>query len=96
MARMGRYCKAYPLERVAAFPGWAAAVAEGGDPGEAQDGGDVVFVQEDLVVTRGIYRDEEVLFDAITPEWKEFCEGVLKFAVPDYLADEEPAPAVQS
>jgi hypothetical protein len=89
MAQMGRYCKAYPLDRVAAFTGWTAAAGASAAGGEAGDDNEIVFVQEDLAVTRGIYRDEDVLFDVVTPEWKEFCERVLKFAVPDYLDDDE-------
>ena len=89
MATMGRYCKAYPLERLRAFPGWYEAAGharpDDGDPAagpRALTGDAVVYVQEDYTVTDGIFRDEHVLFDAVTPEWKTFCHDVLHFEIP--------------
>lgn len=30
-----------------------------------------------------MWHDEDVVFDQVTPEWKDFCEHMLEFAVPD-------------
>jgi hypothetical protein len=49
---------------------------------------DYLFVQENYVVTDGIFLDEHVIFDAVTPEWREFCERTLQFQIPDYAVAE--------
>ncbi|HEV2860058.1 MAG TPA: ankyrin repeat domain-containing protein [Pyrinomonadaceae bacterium] len=67
------YCRAYPLEELRRFPGWP----EGGDEAE------VVFLHHDLTVTRSVWRDSGVVFDGVTPEWREFVSGVLDFHAPD-------------
>jgi len=89
MASVGRYCKAYPIDRLRAFSGWTDG--DGVTP-DAPDT-DVVFLQEDLVVTSGIYVDEGIIFDRVTPEWREYCERVLQFRIPDYIRQDEPSPA---
>jgi hypothetical protein len=51
-----------------------------------------LFVQENFVVTDGIFLDENIIFDDVTPEWKTFCETTLDFSVPNYeLAPPDPA-----
>jgi hypothetical protein len=54
-------------------------------PEEAADSGEVTeffFLHDDYVVTASVYRDEQVTFDHVTPDWKAFCEGVLNFTAP--------------
>ena len=48
----------------------------------------IVYVQENYVVTDGIYLDEGIIFDAVTPEWMSFCKDTLKFEIPDYITEE--------
>jgi hypothetical protein len=87
---MGAYCKAYQLHQLRAFPGWRenAAAARPGDhdasgaPRVLTDG-DVVYLQENHVVTDGIFKDENVLFDAVDDAWKDFCRETLGFAIPE-------------
>ncbi|HEX8690998.1 MAG TPA: hypothetical protein VF746_01050 [Longimicrobium sp.] len=101
MAEMGRYCKAYHVRSLREFPGWAprlenlrpdARVVDGEEVertrAELHDD-DILYVQETYVVTDGIFLDENVVFDAVTPEWEEFCRGVLGFELPP---DEAPRP----
>jgi hypothetical protein len=88
MATMGRYCKAYPLARFREFSDWPAAPSVDAGPGNAgpdwaDEAPDYLFLQESLVVTAGIFIDEEVVFDRLTPEWEAFCRDTLGFAVPD-------------
>jgi hypothetical protein len=45
---------------------------------------DHLYLQENYVVTDGIFIDEDIIFDDVTPEWKDFCKNALKFAVPVY------------
>lgn len=46
---------------------------------------DVVFIHQDFTVTESMWHGENVIFDRVTPEWKEFCTQVLGFKVPDDL-----------
>jgi hypothetical protein len=100
MAIMGRYCKAYAVEQLRKFPGWrerldALAPIENEEEGTEQPrtslaDDDYLFLQETFVVTDGIFQDEHVVYDDVTPEWKAFCSGELAFEIPDYAQAEEP------
>jgi hypothetical protein len=102
MKRMGRYCKAYPIERFREFPGWkedprglrreeaTEAVGEAGAERQLGDG-DFLYLQEDLTVTDGVFLGENVVYGDVTPEWAEFCRDSLKFEIPPECA-EQPAP----
>ncbi len=83
MAVMGRYCKAYSVGALEQYPAWQPKAVQ---PRE-DDGipAEIVFIQEDYTVTRGVFLDENVVFDEITPEWKLFCEQVLQFRIPEDL-----------
>ena len=103
MAKMGRYCKAYPIERFREFSGWTEntqnmrdekqqgvgkeADASGQTAGEAY-----LFLQENFVVTDGIFIDENVIFDQTTQEWKDFCKNSLEFEVPSVEPSAEAMP----
>lgn len=100
MATMGRYCKAYPIARLRAFPQWTEnagnarveeeATADGQTPGPRILTEECfLYLQENYTVTDGIFLDENVIFDGVTPEWKAFCEQQLEFAIPVY---DEPPP----
>jgi hypothetical protein len=84
MANMGSYCKAYPIERFREFGGWSEKMAGAADP--EQEDGRFLFLQENLVVTDGIFIDEKVVFDRVTPEWEAFCKDKLGFEVPDFCS----------
>jgi hypothetical protein len=93
MAIMGRYCRAYPVEQFRKFAAWRERL-DALAPNENDDGtelprthladDDYLFLQETYVVTDGIYQDEHVVFDDLTPEWTAFCAGELAFEIPDY------------
>lgn len=91
MGKMGRYCKAYPLARLREFKGWAekaeafreVETPEGDGADVAPDGdGRIVYLQESYAVTDGIFLDEHVIFDSVTPEWIDFCQNTLGFEIP--------------
>ncbi|MCA9937853.1 MAG: hypothetical protein KC418_04380 [Anaerolineales bacterium] len=99
MAEMGKYCKAYLLGEFRAFAQWNANIQnarkEKSDP--TDQGGasprlltddSILYLQEDFVVTDGIYKDENIIFDNVTPEWIAFCRQTLQFEIPDYAAKE--------
>ncbi|MFI9722914.1 ankyrin repeat domain-containing protein [Streptomyces sp. NPDC052396] len=67
------YCRAYPQPELAAYPGW---------PGEEGEDG-MLYLHHDLTVTRFIWHGEDVVFDAVTPEWERFCRDELGFSAPD-------------
>jgi hypothetical protein len=92
MSKMGQYCKAYPLSALRQFSGWhenaeafrktedAAAESANGD---RPDNDHIVYLQENYVVTDGIFIDENVIFDEVTDAWIEFCKTALNFELPD-------------
>jgi hypothetical protein len=95
MAKMGRYCKAYPITQLREFSGWVENSQNTRKEKRQIDGAEVdapreltdehhLYLQENLTVTDGIFLDENIVFDAVTPEWKEFTVNPLKFEVPDY------------
>lgn len=89
MSKMGQYCKAYPLSAVRQFDGWqenASAFrrdesAESTENDRASDD-HIVYVQENHVVTDGIFIDEHVIFEDVSDAWKDFCHQTLNFEVP--------------
>lgn len=94
--KMGRYCKAYYLSDFREFPGWPVNLAYQKTEKKAVDGKevedkrpltdrDILYLQENHVVTDGIFHDENVIFDDITAEWTEFCAKRLSFELPPYL-----------
>jgi hypothetical protein len=90
MATMGKYCKAYSLKKLREFGGWTEkaenARKERGEEILCQALADdaYLYVQENYVVTDGIFKDENVIFDDVTPAWIEYCQQVLKFEIPAY------------
>lgn len=81
MATMGSYCKAYPVSAFAQYTGWSEKPATVQQPAvEAGEGEErYLFLQENFVVTAGVFLDEDVVFDQVTPEWKAFCTETLEF-----------------
>ena len=98
MPNMGRYCKAYPIMNLREFAGWTENTANArpaDDDADAQEGhvsrtfsaDDFLYLQENYVVTDGIFIDENIIFDSVTPEWIDFCRNTLAFEVPEYAKD---------
>ena len=89
MKRMGMYCKAYTLSQLRQFAGWSEnpqtletkpASADGDEITEKNlSDEDLVYLQENYVVTQDIFIDEDVIFANVTPEWQDFCRGMLMF-----------------
>jgi len=105
MTQMGRYCKAYPAKRFREYAGWVEDCAHlRTDPSGAKrtrlEDDDVLYLQENYVVTDGIFKDENVVFAEVTGSWKRFCTDVLRFRIPDHATSpegaEEPEPKARS
>lgn len=94
MKKMGRYCKAYPVSSFREFNEWTENLqnlrnekreAEGKEVEAARElkENDFFYLQENYVVTDGIFLDQNIIFDAVSPEWISFCKETLKFELPD-------------
>ena len=89
MVKVGSYCKAYPASRLREFKEWAEYARPAGPDPETRPGGPVetdgliLYLQENYVVTAGIFQDEDVIYDRVTPEWVGFCRQDLQFSPPD-------------
>lgn len=84
------YCTACLLSELSRFPGWTAGVKGGTRANNNGDEGsgaaeEHLFLHQDFTVTSSMWHGEDVIFDRVTPEWKEFCAEVLKFKVADEL-----------
>ncbi|NER84472.1 MAG: hypothetical protein F6K42_34090 [Leptolyngbya sp. SIO1D8] len=95
MSRMGKYCKAYPINQLREFSQWTEQSENARKEKGEIDGvevemarqfakSDFLYLQENYVVTGGIFSDENIIFDNVTSEWKDFCHKVLEFEVPVY------------
>jgi hypothetical protein len=95
MGTTERYCKAYPVQRLREFSGWKEKTQNLRKVKKQVDGKEVetvreltdedyLFLHENYTVTDGIFSDENVIFDAVTSDWKEFCRSTLKFEIPVY------------
>jgi hypothetical protein len=95
MAEMGKYCKAYLLKQFREFPGWTENTANTRKEKKEVDGKEIeeqrqlddesiLYLQENYVVTDDIFKDQNIIFDNVTDEWKEYCHGPLAFEIPVY------------
>lgn len=87
---LANYARAYLLGELRKFSGWREEKINWKDAVPAEENGhshelsenDVVFLHQDLTVTQLIWPGENVIFDQVTPEWREFCAQELQFKVP--------------
>ncbi len=115
MAEMGKYCKAYYAKDFRAFDGWEENLDNLRPDTQEEQGkeievprtelkdDDILYLQENYVVTDGIFKDENIIFDKVTDLWQEFCHKDLGFEIPVYepieikpaedAPEAEPAPA---
>ena|SRR5262245_26600473 len=95
MAEMGTYCKAYTIDRFRQYANWKENLDQLRKEKQAINGKteeirrelgneDHFYLQENYVVTDDIFIDENIIFDAVTPEWIDFCKYTLKFEVPNF------------
>jgi hypothetical protein len=107
MPTMGRYCKAYLVGRFREYGAWTENRANVRQRKESIEGkevdvdrdlvdSDILYLQENLIVTDGIFLDENIIFDSVSPEWREFCTAVLEFQVPEDRVTSELATIEQS
>lgn len=89
-----QYSKAYHLKDLRKFTGWRESRinwkedrnsdnTESADQEFSDD--NIVFIHQDLTVTQSMWHNENVIFNDVTSEWKEFCNDILQFKVPSDL-----------
>ncbi len=94
MAQNSAYCKAYLANSFRGFPGWNENITNLRKGKRIENGkeimfdrikieeGDVLYLHDSYIVTDGIFKDENVVFSAVTDEWKKFCDEQIKFSIP--------------
>ncbi|ACB52394.1 hypothetical protein cce_3046 [Crocosphaera subtropica ATCC 51142] len=93
MAVMGKYCKAYLLKDLRQFSQWTEQAENVREETQEVEGkqvqvkrklrdDDFLYLQENYVVTDGIFKDENIIFDKVTDDWKDFCNNRLQFEIP--------------
>jgi len=90
---MRKYCKAYKLEQLRQFSAWSEQ-GEGSDSELTDES--IVYLWDDFIVVRSPVQEKGIIFDAVTPEWRDFCTNTLHFEIPEdlryaYQQAEEPA-----
>jgi hypothetical protein len=86
-----KYCTAYHLGDLRRYSAWSE-IKPANENKSAENGGtqapgddEVVFLHQDYTVTKSMWAGEDVIFDNVTDQWKEFCVTQLQFTVPDSL-----------
>ncbi|GCE28520.1 hypothetical protein KDA_40040 [Dictyobacter alpinus] len=95
---MRKYCKAYYLKDFRQFRDWSEKAEEQDTPLTDDSVG---YLWDDFVVVKSPVQDNGVIFDQVTPEWRDFCVNTLHFEIPEdlrYAYEEQvvDAPAVQN
>jgi hypothetical protein len=88
-----KYCTAYHLGDLRRYPAWVEKNSDAGSESKTNENGqpqglgddDVVFLHQDYTVTKSMWAGEDVIFDNVTEQWKQFCTTELQFVVPDSL-----------
>ena len=92
---MSKYCKVCFLKQFRQYEQWqensenAATETNKTDEQETEvprklTDESILYLQENYVVTDGLFRDRNIIFENVTPEWQEFCHQKLNFKIPDY------------
>lgn len=79
---MRNYSKAYYLKDLRKFPGWKELDR---DDAEELTDESIVYLQDNFTVVKDCFEEEDYIYNDVTPEWKEFCEKELDFAIPEDL-----------
>jgi hypothetical protein len=90
-----KYCKAYHLNDLRAFSNWSESRINWKDKRDQAQAGEqgtgdftdekIVFIHQDFTVTESIWHEENVIFNEVSDQWREFCATALSFKVPTDL-----------
>ncbi|NEQ97351.1 MAG: hypothetical protein F6K30_11595 [Cyanothece sp. SIO2G6] len=85
---IGKYCKAYQIRDLSTFEQWPQVIDilkhQSSERPPQFIPETVVYLQENYVVTVSIFKERDIIFDQVTPEWQTFCRDVLGFQVPKF------------
>ena len=99
MSEMGRYCKAYQVKRLREFSGWKEDHKNLAKRKKQENGkeievvrssladDDILYLQENYVVTDSIFKNENIVFNAVSDDWKKFCDTVLDFRIQSFVTN---------
>lgn len=100
--QMGRYCKAYLAKQFRQFPGWSENLQNLREEVKVDEDGveqvfmrpeiqenDVLYLQEDYIVTDDIFNNKFIVFEKVDEEWKAFCDNTLGFKLPAHMRPED-------
>jgi len=90
-----KYCKAYLAQSFREYPGWSEKKENVRKDKKEVDGKEVevdreltddsiLYLHDSYIVTDGIFKDMNIIFDNVTDDWKEFCHSKLAFEIPVY------------
>ncbi len=90
---MQKFCKSYNLSNLRSFSGWIETHENGNQ--ELLDD-TICYLWDDFTVGTSTVPNKEIVFDAVTLEWQEFCKKSLNFHIPTFFLQhhEERNPAV--
>jgi hypothetical protein len=99
MTTLGKYSKGLPLKRFREFTGWKENLQNARKIKKEVDGttvevprqlhdSDYLYVHENFHVTDGIFFDENIIFNEVSPAWIDFCENALGIKFPDEESEE--------
>ncbi|MCP4608049.1 MAG: hypothetical protein GY845_04980, partial [Planctomycetes bacterium] len=82
MTTMGKYCKAYLLKRMREFGEWSEKAENAREEKQEENAEEIkvtreltddaiVYLQENYIVTDGIFKERNIIFDDVTPDWIE-------------------------
>nr|BBH87116.1 hypothetical protein KTC_18670 [Thermosporothrix sp. COM3] len=77
---MYKYCKAYRLAELRQFRGWIEQPTA-----TPPDADTICYLCDDFTVVLSPVQEQAPLFAKVTPEWREFCQETLHFAIPEDL-----------
>ncbi|HKR11862.1 MAG TPA: ankyrin repeat domain-containing protein [Pyrinomonadaceae bacterium] len=82
-----KFCSAFYVKELRGYSAWTENEIKAADANAPHQlsGDDVVFLHGDYSVTRSIWANEDVVFDKVTDQWKDFCKSELQFTIPDDL-----------
>lgn len=92
---MGKYCKAYLLKDLRAYPKWTEKGENARKEKKEVDGKEIevdtvldddsiLYIQENYIVTHGIFKNLNIIFEDVTDEWKDYAHNTLNFEIPVY------------
>ena len=93
MPQMGKYSKACLCRDFRQYPQWHENSQNARKEVKEVDGKEVaaprilvddsiLYLQENYIVTDGIFKDENIIFNDVTEDWKKFCRVNLGFDIP--------------